>query len=149
MTPNDVQQELRDQLSDHGLPADRIDTDLTAHKRRLDASIDSATSTMSMRVQRAMNAQRSALRPRAARLALAMTANAATVVMVVTYRPENRTSTDVADSTFIGTTSTGTAEHDVDALTDELVRRNSASTAGWAVTDDDVDQLLGEDGLDL
>lgn len=149
MTPNDIQQELRDQLSDHGLPPDRIDTDLTAHKRRRDASIDSATSTMSMRVQRAMNAQRSALRPRAARLALAMTAIAATVVMVVTYRPENRTSTDVADSTFIGTTSMGTAEHDVDALTDELVRRNSASTAGWAVTDDDVDQLLGEDGLDL
>lgn len=54
MTPNDIQQELRDQLADHGLRADQLGTDLAAHKSRRDAEIDSTTATMSKRVHRAM-----------------------------------------------------------------------------------------------
>lgn len=149
MTPNDIQQELHDQLSHCGLPARDIVTDMAAHKMRRDAAIESATATMSMRVQRAMNAQRHERRPRSMRLALAMTAAVATVVMVVTFQPDRNSTSNGSDTTTAGTASLRTADRDVDALTDELVRRNSSSAAGWAVTDDDVDQLLGDSGLDL
>ncbi|MBU3679041.1 MAG: hypothetical protein FGM32_05480 [Candidatus Kapabacteria bacterium] len=148
MMPNDIQQELREQLSEHGLPVNELGPNMTAHKHRRDAAIESATSTMSMRVQRALNAQ-SVGRPRAARLALALTAAAATVIMVVTFHPDRGTTTQGSDSTSFGTISTHATERDVDALTDELVRRSSTSAAGWAVTDDDVDRLLGDAGLDL
>lgn len=149
MTPNDIHQDLLEQLHLSGLTAVEAEAELDAHRRRREASIDAATSTMSMRVQRAMNVKRQAVRPRATHLALAMTAVAATVVMVVTLRPDRSTTTNRADSTFVGTTSVRTTERDVDDLTDELVRRSNSSATGWSVTDDDVDQLLGDAGLDL
>lgn len=149
MTPNDIQQELQGQLSNHGLPADAIGNDLGEHKRRRDAALDSATLTMSMRVQRAENKQRhTSARSRATQLALVMTAAAATVVMV-TVIPEKGPTAPTADTVNTVTVVRQSSEPDVDVLADKLARRNGSAGSVWSVTDEDVDQLLGDADLDL
>jgi hypothetical protein len=150
MTPNDVQQELHEQLHGSGLPADAVSAEMTAHRRRRDASIDAATSTMSMRVQRGINAARArGTRSRRVQLAMAMTAAAAAIVLFVSVDTNSGNGPISTDSTIGGKAGQVHSDQEVDALADKLANRNSSDERGWTVTDEDVDQLLGETGLDL
>lgn len=150
MTPNDVHQELQEQLHECGLPAEALSADMTAHRRRRDESIGAATSAMTMRVQRAMNAERDqGSRSRRVQLAMAMTAAAAVIVLFVSVDHNSGNSSISADTTIAGKADQVHSDKDVEALADKLARRNSSGERGWTVTDEDVDQLLGETGLDL
>jgi len=152
MTPNDVQQELRDQLKGSGAAADQLLERLEAHKQRRDTSIDAATSTMPMRVQRALNARsRASSRSRLAPWAYAMSAAAAVVIFFVQYAPQTPDAGGPVQDTSAAVTRprAQVIDHDVDVLVDELLRRNTQNRADWTVTDGDVDELLGDQGIDL
>ncbi len=152
MTPNEVNNELRDQLTGQDLPADPIAGRLGAHKRRRDAAIDAAIVSMPMRVQRALNARASAENPRRiAPWAYAMSAVAAVVILLVQFAPRSAERADSIRDTMavVAAPAVLGLEQDVDVLVDELLQRNGMNGQDWTVTEGDVDQLLGDEGIDL
>lgn len=80
---------------------------------------------------------------------MAMTAAAAVVVVFVSFDHRSSNSSISTDTTIAGKAEQGHSDRDVEALADKLARRSSSDERGWTVTEEDVDQLLGETGLDL
>jgi hypothetical protein len=151
MTPSDVQQELRDQLTGHGVPENHVAERFDAHKRRRDAAIDAATSSMPMRVHRALNARpQASVARRLAPWAYSLSAAAAVVILFLQYAPQPTETADVGrDTATVSGSKRRVMDRDVDVLVDELLRRNGQNRADWTVTDGDVDQLLGDLDIDL
>lgn len=152
MTPNDVEQELRDQLAgSSGAAADPVARRLVAHRQRRDSAIDAAISTMPMRVQRALKAHsRDSAARRLAPWAYAMSAAAAVVILFMQFAPQTTEPLDShRDTAAVAGHGLQVTDNDVDVLVDELLRRNAQDRAAWTVTERDVDELLGEEGIDL
>ncbi|MBU3699585.1 MAG: hypothetical protein FGM33_06170 [Candidatus Kapabacteria bacterium] len=150
MTPNETQNELRDQLSQSQAEADAVASLLASHKSRRDASIDSATMSMSTRVHHALT-QQTVSRPRFGFVPVASALSLATaaVVLFLSFGPTERPLTHAADTLVDARVDVSSAPSDVDGLADELVRRNSAGSDAWTITEADVDRLLGEVDLEL
>ncbi|HBB26705.1 MAG TPA: hypothetical protein DCZ59_10605 [Bacteroidetes bacterium] len=149
MTPNDIQNEMFDELSTHDVGTEAIAQHLMAHKARRDAALDAATSTMSIRVQRARNAESTGRTRPVVRFAYALGAAAVAVTMVVTFQPYDRDGAIRIDTVAVAERLPQRADNDVDALAEELTQRNGNGSETWTVTDADVDRLLGEADIEL
>ncbi|MEY3386803.1 MAG: hypothetical protein RIR53_1614 [Bacteroidota bacterium] len=150
MTPNETQSELREQLSNDGMESETVLSLLSAHKSRRDASVETATSQMSMRVHRQLSESSVAsTKRRLAPMAFALSMTTAAVVLFISFGAGERSTTELADTVVANTRTAALPQSDVDGLVDALVRRNTASPSGWIITESDVDLLLGEDDVDL
>lgn len=150
MTPNDIDRELRDELSKHVPDGSVLGQQLTLHKTRRDASIDAATVGMSMRVQRARNgASKSGSNLLVVRLGYTVSAVAATVLLFVSFNTVGHQPSQQPRSMSSAASSMSRIENDVEVLTDDLLRRNASGTEQWTVTDADVDRLLGDADIEL